>query len=342
MQPGIGTRNLELAAFALGLAKGAGNHNTAADICHRMGFERTSLALKAAVPIGTSSSSEYAALVNYQTVASGFVESLRATSVLDAILPFCRRIPLRSALAIVTSVASAGRVAPGGAKAVTKLALAQGALDPVEVAALIIATEDLLRFSTSAGLQLLDRELRAGVSSACNREFLAGMGDGVTPLASTGNVLADLRQLLTAVDAIGVGSFHLVVSASIANQIATLPAASGEQVPAFPAMSPSGGQIQSVPVVVAGDDEMPSDSGGPFDMLLIEATQVAAAAEAPRLSSSKHTSIAMDDDPSAPSNLVSMFQSHSAVIRAERSIGFEKLRATAVAAISGAEYGVVS
>lgn len=339
----IGTRtNLELAAFALGLAKGAGSHAVAADIANRMGFDRVGAAFKAAIPLGTSASSEYSQLVAYQTIASGFIESLRATSVLDAILPFCRRIPLRSALAIVTSVASAGRVAAGGAKPVTRLALAQGALDPVEVAALIIVTEDLLRFSTSAGLQLINRELQAGVSSACNREFLAGMADGATPLASTGSVLGDLRLLLGAVAAPGVGSLHLVISASVANQIATLPAATGEELPAFPGFGPSGGTIQNVPAMVAADDEMPSDSSGPLDVMLIEASQIAAQAEAPRLSSSKHTSLQMDDDPSMPANLVSMFQTHSAVIRAERSIGFEKLRATAVAAISGAEYGVQS
>lgn len=337
------SRNMEFACYALALAKAGGSHVVAAGIVADMrNFERVQLALKAAVPLGTSASSEYAQLVSYQTVASGFVESLRATSVLDAILPACRRIPLRSALAIVTSVASAGRLAPGGAKILTKLALQAGALDPVDVAALIVVTEDLLRFSTSAGLQLLDRELQAGVSAACNREFLAGMADGVSALASTGSVLGDLRQMLAAVNLVGVGRFYVVASASIANEIATLPASSGDELPAFPGMSPSGGQIQNIPVLVAADDEMPSDSSGPFDLMLIEASQIAAQAEAPRLSSSKYASVQMDDDPSLPGSLTSMFQTHSVVLRAERSIGFEKLRSTAVAAVSGASYGVQS
>lgn len=342
MQPSIANRNMELAAFALGLAKAGGTPGSAADIVGKMGFERVNIALKAAVPMGTSSSTEYAALVNYQSIAAGFVESLRGSSVLDTILPFCRRIPLRSGLAVVTSIASAGRLAHGGAKVVSKLALSQGGLNPVDVAALIVVTEDLLRFATSAGLQLLNRELQAGVSAACNAEFLAGMADGVSPIASTGSVLGDLRQLLAAVNTVGVGRFYLVLSASVANQIATLPSSSLDELPAFPTMSPTGGTIQNVPALVVGDDEVPSDSGGPFDVMLLEASQIAAAAEAPRLSSSKYTSIQMDDNPSLPGNLTSMFQTHSAVIRAERSIGFEKLRASAVAAISGASYGEAS
>jgi len=336
-------RNLELAAFALGLAKAGGQHEIAAGIVGKMGsWERVQVALKSAIPIGSSTSAEYGALVSYATVAAGFIESLRASSVIDAILPLCRRVPLRSALAVVTSVASAGRVAPGGSKIVTRLALSQGGLTPVETAALIVVTEDLLRFATSAGLQLINRELLAGVSAACNREFLQGMADGLTPIASSGNVLADLRQLLAAIAAPGVGRFVLAMSASVANQIATLPASTGDQVPAFPAFGPTGGSIQSIPAMVAGDDEMPSDSSGPINVMLLEASQIAAAAEAPRLSASKYASIQMDDDPSLPGNVTSMFQTHSAVIRAERSIGFEKLRASAVAAISNAEYGVMS
>lgn len=342
MQLANANRNLELAAFAVALAKSGGRHEQASQIAAGMNFERVQTALKAAVPMGTTTSSEYAALVNYQTIASGFIESLRATSVIDAILPFCRRIPLRSALAVVTSVATAARVNAGGSKVVTKLGLQSGALDPVDVACMIVVSEDLLRFSTSAGLQLLNRELQAGISAACNVEFLAGLADGVTPLASTGNVLADLRQLLAAIAAPGVGRFHLVVSASIANQIATLPASPGDQLPAFPSMSPTGGTLQSIPALVAGDDEMPSDSSGPMDLMLIEASQVAAAAEAPRLAASKNTAIQMDDNPSLPGNLTSMFQTHSVVIRAERSLGFEKLRASAIAAISGADYGSAS
>ncbi len=335
-------RNMEFAAFALGLAKAGGQHEIAAGIVNGMGFERVQLALKAAVPMGTSTSTEYGQLVSFQTIAAGFVESLRASSVIDALLPVCRRVPLRSALAVVTSVASAGRVTPGGAKVVTRLALSQGGLSPVEVAALIVVTEDLLRFSTSASLQLINRELQAGVSAACNREFLVGMAAGLTPIASSGSVLADLRALLAAVNTVGVGTFRLVLSATIANQISTLPASTGDQAPAFPAFGPSGGSIQNMPTLVVGDDEMPTDSSGPINFMLIEASQIAAAAEAPRLSSSKYASIQMDDDPSLPGNLTSMFQTHSAVIRAERSIGFEKLRASAVAAISGAEYGVQS
>lgn len=335
-------RNLELAAFAFALAKSGGRHEPASQIAAAMNFDRCQIALKAAVPMGTTTSAEYAALVSYSTIASGFIESLRASSVLDAVLPFTRRIPLRSALGIVTSVTSAARVNAGSSKIVTRLALQAGAIEPVDVATMIVVTEDLLRFSTSAGLQLLNRELIAGVSAACNVEFLAGMADGVSPLASTGNVLADLRQLLAAIAAPGVGRFYLVLSASIANQIATLPASPGDQHPAFPSMSPSGGTLQSIPALIVGDDEVPSDSNGPMDVMLIEASQLAAAAEAPRLAASKYTSIQMDDNPSLPGNLTSMFQTHSVVIRAERSIGFEKLRASAVAAISGAAYGDAS
>lgn len=336
-------RNMEFACYALALAKAGGKHEQAAAIVGGMrNFERVQLALKAAVPMGTSSSTEYGQLVSFQTVAAGFVESLRSTSVLDAILPFARRVPLRSSLAIVTSASNAARQTPGGAKIVTRLSLAPGGLSPLDVAAMVVLTEEVLRLSTSAALQLIDRELTAGVSVACNAEFLAGVVSGIAAQASTGNFLADLRLMLASVNSVGVGRYFLVMGAGIANEISTLPSAPGEQTPAFPSMSPNGGSLQSIPALVVGDAEMPADSGGPLDLILLEAGQIAAAADAPLLSSSRYATIQMDDDPSLPGNLVSMFQTNSAVIRAERKIGFERLRDSAVAAISGAEYGSAS
>ncbi len=107
-------------------------------------------------------------------------------------------------------------------------------------------------------------------------------------------------------------------------------------------MTPSGGFIQGIPVLVVADAEMPSNSSGAFDMILLEAGQIAAAAELPVISASKYAAVHMDDDPTVSGSLTSMFQTNSVVIRAERAIGFERLRDSAVAAVAGASYAEAS
>jgi hypothetical protein len=106
-------------------------------------------------------------------------------------------------------------------------------------------------------------------------------------------------------------------------------------------MAPTGGTIAGIPVHV-------SDQAS-TNVLLVDARGIVAASEAITLKSSNAAAIEMLDVPTSTiaggspatptaANLVSMFQTNSRAILAERFFGFALLRSNAVASVSGATY----
>src|SRR6202035_4835601 len=102
----------------------------------------------AAVSGGTISDATWAgALVAYQTVSAGFVESLRSISAYDAMLPNLRRIPPFTRAAIVTAGASGALTAEAKWKVISRLQLTADNIAPLKALAVLVITEELLRFS---------------------------------------------------------------------------------------------------------------------------------------------------------------------------------------------------
>lgn len=332
-------RNLEMAAFGLCLAKAGGELLTACEISQRMGFGRVESVLRSAVEAGTTSDPDWAGnLVDYRQVVESFVEGLRSISVFDAMLPASRRVPLRSQLAVVTSTANGAATGEGALKPITQLALDAGGLDPAKATAVTVVTDSLLRFATSAALNLLNRELRGGVTAATNARFLADLATGISPISSTGDPLVDLRAALAVVSTHGTSRLFWIVDPLRAVQLATFSGTNGE--PAFPTMSPVGGSIAGVTVAVS--DQVPEDSNGTLS-LVVDADQVAMGSETITLRASRYGDLVMDDAPgSGEQELVSLFQSNSVAILAERWFGSQRLRDSAVSTISGADYGAQS
>jgi HK97 family phage major capsid protein len=334
----VAPRNLEFAAYALALLKSRGDLTAAQMVAENSNFERVRTVLKTAVEAASTTHSSYSALNVYQTLAEGFVEQLRGISVFDAILPNARRIPPRTAISVVTTLASAGRTSEATWKALSKLSIDGETLTPIKCASIMVVSDALLRLSTSAALNLLNTELLGAVRDAVDREFLVEVCDGIAPTATSGSFPTDLKTLLTAVNTKGAGRHVLVVDVFTGTYLATLPSATSADEFAYPNMTPTGGVIQGIPVFVT--DNMPSlGTVGAPSLVLIEAGQLALWADAPVLAASGDATLAMDDDPSdVAQNVVSLFQTNSVAMRAERAISVKRLRDTAVAAITG--YGV--
>jgi hypothetical protein len=110
----------------------------------------------------------------------------------------------------------------------------------------------------------------------------------------------------------------------------------------WPDMGPLGGMMASVPALVSG--KLPSGYA-----VLLDAAAIALGSDAVALDRSEITSLQMDGAPGmsaaggspvAPTGMttVSMFQTGSSALRAERFIAWATTRTRAVAALSGVSY----
>jgi HK97 family phage major capsid protein len=215
------------------------------------------------------------------------------------------------------------------------MAFAASGLDSRKVQALIAVTNEILDGTTSAGAVLLSNELRAGVASATDAAFLSGLLVGAPTIDGSTSPLVDLGNLLDVVNTKGTGKPYLVVAPRTANRLATKPTTSGEQ--AFPGMTPNGGEIAGVPVLVSDQAPAPDSSG--HKAVLIDGSAVAGDSDTIAVDASEQAALQLASNPaSGAQQLVSMFQTNSTALLATRWFGFELIRSSGVAVLTGAEW----
>lgn len=337
------TRARQFSEFCAALMLGKGIPENALRHAADYEFSRPVQAvLKTAVAGGTTQSAD--ALASFAPLAQGFSATLANVSAFDGILADAVQVPLHSVFGVVVSDCSAASVGEGSAKPVTFASTSNARLQEKKAAAMCVVSADLLRFGAGA-LTLLENSLRTGVAAATNAIFVGAMVGLTTPVSSSGDVFRDLRTLT---DAAGSGSnskFHLVVGPAVARHLALTATTTGA--PVFPQMTVTGGTLPggiTVHVSDALDD----------DALLIDASALAANADAISVSISHAGAVEMDGAPSAsisegsPSaptsaatNMVSLFQTNSVAILVQRIFGFELLRATAAQSLSGITWSLV-
>lgn len=216
----------------------------------------------------------------------------------EAVLPRvgAAEIPFATPSAILTGPPTAAWVTRGEAKPVTKATIAKAKHDPLKVSAITVLTTESLRWSGPDADAALRRTLAYAATTAVNGTFLsavaaetdespAGVAFGLTPLASSGDVFEDLTGLLD-----GLRAPTVVASLTNALRIraATLNAS-------------------ELPVVVA------PEAGS--TVYAIDRFAVAFSLGRIDVDASEHAAIAMSDEPDAPAQLVSMFQTDSRAVR---------------------------
>lgn len=303
------------------------------------GDERVARILRSAVAAGTMADAAWAGdLAGYGIIAAGFIESLRSLSVFDRMFSdgAIRRIPLRTRLAVATSAIVGSEVGEGANIPVNSMAFAASGLDARKVQALIAVTNEVLDGTTSAGAALLANELRGGVASATDAAFLAGLVTSNTiTIAGSASPLADLGNLLDVVNTKGAGKPYLMVAPRTANRLATKATTGGEQ--AFPGMTPNGGEIAGVPVLVSDQAPAPDSSG--HGAILIDGSAIVGDSDTVAVDASENAALQLASNPaSGAQQLVSMFQTNSTALLATRWFGFELIRDSGVAVLSGAAW----
>jgi HK97 family phage major capsid protein len=176
----------------------------------------------------------------------------------------------------------------------------------------------------------------------------ASITNGVTPVASSGTnadaVRADLKALWQGYIAANVNptSAVYIMSPGTALSLSLMLNPLGQA--EFPGLNMNGGSLAGVPVVVSQYVGELADTAGDI-VILANASDIFLADDGQVvLDASREASLQMLDNPTNHSGtgtataMVSMFQTNSIALRAERWITWKKRRAQAVAYLSGVNW----
>ncbi len=355
-------KGIEFARFAMCLGAAKGNIPQAYEIAksrYQNDGARLHTVLKAAVEAGTTTDATWAApLVEYQIMASEFVEFLRPLTIIGRI-PNLRKVPFNIKLPRQTTGGNAYWVGQGKPKPLSKIDFDSITLRWTKLATIAVLTEELVRFSNPSAEMLTRDALAGAIVQKSDEDFVdpdkaevadtspASITNGLVAVVSNGNdaesVRADIRALFAAFIASNLTPTNgvWIMSSTTALALSLMVNALGQA--EFPGITMLGGTFWGMPVVTS--ESVPTDSTGAMvilanasDILLADDGQVV-------IDASREASLQMDDDPTndsgvpTPTQVVSMFQTNSVAIRAERFINWKRRRPTAVAYLSGVNWG---
>ena len=356
-------KGIEFARFAMAVGAAKGNTSQAYDIAKARFGENNDVttSLKAAVSAGTTTDPTWASpLVDtYQRFTGDFLEYLRPQTIIGKFgaggVPGLRRIPFNVSIAGQTSGGTAGWVGEGAPKPLTKFDFNDINLRWAKVAAIAVVTEELLRFSNPSAEALVRDQLAAAVIERLDIDFVdpakaavanvspASITNGVTGIVSSGTdedaIRADLKALMQTYLAANVSptSAVWIMPSMVALSLSLMTNPLGQA--AFPGVTMTGGTFNGMPVIVS--DYVPAGTvilANANDIYLADDGQVT-------IDASREASLQMDSAPTmnsaTPTGIatVSMFQTNSVAIRAERYINWGKRRASAVAILTGVAWG---
>jgi HK97 family phage major capsid protein len=350
-------KGIAFARFAKALAAANGSRSEALEIAKKQYPLDAKLhhVLKAAVGAGTTTDPAWAgSLVEYQEYANDFVEFLRPQTIIGRFgqgsIPSLRQVPFNIRIPAQTSGGSANWVGQGKAKPLTKFDFESITFGFSKVAAIAVLTDELIRFSNPAADALVRNALAEAVIARLDTDFInpakaevanvspASITNGITGIPSTGDPDADAEAAFAqfVVANLQPTGGVWIMSSTNALALSMKKNALGQKM--YPEMTLLGGTFQGLPAIVsqyagtnltllnAPDIYLADDGGVAVDM-------------------SREASLEMESDPTGDSvtptgtEMVSMFQTNSVAIRAERWINWKRRRTAAVAVITNVNYG---
>lgn len=331
--------------------------------------DRVHAYLKAAIPAGMSTPTDGAwagVLVDTTNLASEFIEYLRPMTIIGKFgqngIPSLRRVPFNVRILGQTSGGDAYWVGQGAPKPVTKFDFNGQTLGPAKVAAISVISDELARFSTPNAETLVRDALAAAVTERIDVDLIdpaqaavanvnpASLTNGLTALSPSGVTAdaarADVAKLIKAYldDNNNVANLVLIMPASLALSLSIQLNSLGQR--EFPDLTMNGGRLLGIPVITSQYAANRSGAGNLLiavnaaDVLLADDGQVT-------VDASREASIQMLDNPTnssataTPTTLVSMWQTNSLALRAERFINWGKARSTAVKYMDDVNWGSI-
>lgn len=315
---------------------------------------------KAAVNPGTTTDTTWAApLVQYENMASEFIDYLRPLSIIGRITGF-RRVPFKIKVPRQTAGASVNWIGETKVKPLSSLAFDSLTLEHYKIAGIIPLSEELVRFSSPSAETLVRDDLAGAIVQLMDTDFLdptkalqagvspASVTNGVTPRIASGTTADALRADIGALfDSLLVGNQQLgsavfIMTQAQAAKLGLMRNTLGN--PEFPNININGGTLEGIPVVVS--QNIAATGGSPTDgypiVLLLPGEIMLADDGGVNIDMSREASLQMESTPDSPlsasTTLVSLWQHNLVAIKAERFVNWMKRRDNAVGYISNAKY----
>lgn len=346
------------ARYVIALACTKGDRHAAYEVAKvRWGDQTPEVAevIKASIAAGNTTDATWAGpLVNYQVMASEFIDLLRPATIIGRI-PNLRLVPFNIQMPKQTAGSSFGWVGQGAPKPVSALAFDTETLRWAKAAGIVVLTEELVRFSNPSAEELVRSDLIAACAQFLDQQFLdpdksevanvspAGITNGVTPIPASGATAAALRAdvmdlmgpfiaaSLSLATAVWVMSPTLALAISLMQNPLGQPEFSGFNLAA------NGGTFMGLPVIL-------SENISTGMMVLLIANEILLADDGGvNIDVSREASLQMDSAPTNPpvaaTVMISLWQTNMVGLRAERFINWKRRRSGAVGYISNAGYG---
>ncbi len=328
----------------------------------------SSVITKAAVAAGTTGDSAWAGslVALYQRYTGDFIDFLRPMTILGKLgvggIPGPTMVPFNINIAGQTSGSTAGWVGEAQPKPVTRAGFTNVNLGWAKIAAICVLAEELVRFSSPSAETLMRNELAKAVAERADVDFIdpnksavagvspASITNGVTPINSTGNDADAIREDIALLMApfinanISPTGAVWIMSAVRALRLRLMRNALGQR--EFPDITMMGGSFEGIPVIVT--EYATSDSNGD-DIILMNAPDIWLADDGEvTIDASREASLQMLDNPTndaanggnpTATTLVSLWQTNSIGLRAERYINWQKRRPQAVQLLNNANWG---
>jgi HK97 family phage major capsid protein/HK97 family phage prohead protease len=316
---------------------------------------------KAAVPAGTTIPPNWASgLIGLEAgPVADFVNYLRKRTILGRFgtdgIPALRAVSFYSPLVTQTAGGAGYWVGEGKAKPVTSFNFTRTHLSPLKVASICVLTQENIRFSdpksdtivrdeiANALIERLDTDFIIPTKTAVSGISPASITNGAAAIASAAgtdaaSVILDVRSVIakftSANNPPSTGVW--VMNSNHATSLAMMQNPLGQ--PSFPSVGVTGGMLAGMPIIV-------SDYVG-TNVVLINAQDVYLGDDGQvSVDASEEASIEMSDAPTGDAgtptavSAVSMFQTNSVAIRAERVINWMRRRTQSVAYLTGVDWG---
>jgi len=204
---------------------------------------------KAAIAAGTTADPTWAGpLAAFRSFVGEWFSSLKNLSMYDSLAAKMRRLPLNQYTAVTVASAAGHNIDQAIWKPTTKLQFAAAHGSAMHAMSLLVVSDELIRFMTTASESLLNAELKAAVASQCDVPVAAALLSGITPSVSSGDARTDLQTLLAALP-MGQASRPVLFGAPDSiKQMAALGQRDGP--PCFPDLQiPNGGSISGIDVL---------------------------------------------------------------------------------------------
>lgn len=346
--------------YAMCLANSKGNLSVAVEMAKRYrDTPEVEAVLKAAVAAGNTTDAEWAGpLVEYQTLASEFIELLRPATIIGR-LASLRRVPFNVRMPKQTGGGTYGWVGESKPKPVGKLTFGDVTLRWAKAAGIIVISEELARLSNPSAEAIIRQDMIDGIALFLDQQFItpsvaevanvspASITFGITPIAASGVDAAAVRQdvgdmfqtMLAANLTPTAGAWIMSPVTAMRLSLMQNPLGQSE----YPNITANGGTWMGYPVITS--TAVPAGSDGDL-IIFVNQSDIFLSEEGLVIDVSREASLQMNttpDDPiSASTELVSLWQHNLIGLRAERFVNWKRRRDEAVSVIETVAYGTGS